>query len=222
MLLQNEFAVDTNIDDTWNLLTNLERVATCLPGAAIQDREGEEYLGTVKVKVGPIGANFAGRAHFAEKDDTTKKATISAAGKDQKGQAAANAQIHARLEQESPTRTRVVIDTDLDISGRMAQFGRGTIADVSNRLMGQFSDNLSREILGNTASQPAAPQDANTVAPQTPPTTAATPAAAAPASADLDAMALVLPMIKERYGQALAGGLIGVVLSWLLWGRKVT
>lgn len=143
MQLKNQFEIDADLDQTWNLLTDLERIMPCMPGAALDGIEGDNYLGNVKIKVGPIGAHFRGTARFVQKDDAAYRAVISASGKDPKGQAAANAQLHAWLEPISPTRTRVLIDTDLDISGRMAQFGRGAIADVSNRLIGQFVGNIS-------------------------------------------------------------------------------
>lgn len=223
MLLKNEFEIDADLDRTWALLTDLERIMPCLPGAALDGREGDTYLGNVKVKVGPIGAHFKGTAHFAAKDDASRSAVIAAAGKDPKGQAAANAQIHARLEPVSATRTRVLIDTDLDISGRMAQFGRGAIADVSNRLMGQFVANI-----GALLDEPGTPAAASPAAGSATPPPYVAQAAARPtvapdqaADADLDVMSLVLPMVKERYGQAIAGGLIGFLLSWLVFGRRV-
>lgn len=228
MLLKNEFSVDTGIEETWALLTDLERIAPCMPGASLQGREGEDYLGSVKIKVGPIGAAFSGKARFTHKDDAAKTAVISAAGKDPKGQAAANAQIHARLESESDTRTKVIIDTELDVSGRMAQFGRGAIADVSNRLIGQFTDNLSREIANSGQAAPqaqpavAAPTaDAGASQAPPPPPQYTAPSAAPAGDASLDAFALVMPMIKERYGQAIIGGVIGAIISWIIWGRKV-
>lgn len=228
MLLQNEFEVDADLDRTWALLTDLEQIMPCMPGAKLEGREGENYLGAVKIKVGPIGAHFRGTAHFAHKDDDARSAVIAAAGKDPKGQATADAQIKARLEQVSPSRTRVLIDTDLDITGRMAQFGRGAIANVSNRLMGQFAANIGALVASNgaapaaPAATTAAPAAAQT-APAAAPAFAAAPAAApaAPAEeASMDVLALVVPMIKERYGQAIAGGLIGFALSWLAFGRK--
>ncbi|MCR1781092.1 SRPBCC family protein [Nocardioides carbamazepini] len=227
MLLTNEFEIDADLDQAWALLTDLERIMPCMPGAALDGREGDTYLGNVRVKVGPIGAHFRGTAHFAEKDDAARSAVIAASGKDPKGQAAANARIHARLEPMGPTRTRVLIDTDLDISGRMAQFGRGAIADVSNRLMGQFVANIGALLdqPESTGAGPATPSSGRSAAPSaySAPATApaaTAPAATAPAAADLDVMALVLPMVKERYGQAILGGLIGFALSWLAFGRK--
>ncbi|MDQ6526405.1 SRPBCC family protein [Nocardioides sp. LHD-245] len=221
MLLQNEFEIDADLERTWSLLTDLEQVMPCMPGATLEGREGENYLGAVKIKVGPIGAHFRGTAHFAHQDDAAHSAVIAAAGTDPKGQATASAQIQARLEPVTGTRTRVVIDTDLDITGRMAQFGRGAIADVSNRLMGQFAANL-----GELLSAPGTAAEQATDLPSVPRPAASRPAAAPlrPAAggdeAGMDVLALVLPMVRERYGQAIAGGLIGFVLSWLAFGRK--
>lgn len=218
MQLKNQFEIDADLEQTWNLLTDLERIMPCMPGAALDGIEGENFLGNVKIKVGPIGAHFRGTARFAEKDDATHSAVILASGKDPKGQAAANAKLHAWLEPVTDTRTRVLIDTDLDISGRMAQFGRGAIADVSNRLIGQFVTNISQLL-----TQPAAATNG-----AAPASASAGPAAAfAPATtsasgeASMDVMSFVVPMIKERYGQALLGGLLGFVLSWLVFGRRV-
>ncbi|KWX68225.1 SRPBCC family protein [Mycobacterium sp. NAZ190054] len=219
MQLKNQFEIDAGLEQTWNLLTDLERIMPCMPGAALDGIEGDNYLGNVKIKVGPIGAHFRGTARFAQKDDATYSAVIAASGKDPKGQAAANAKVHAWLEPVTDTRTRVLIDTDLDISGRMAQFGRGAIADVSNRLIGQFVANISALL-----DQPAGTAPGGGPAP-IPATGTATSAAsvAQPAGADagMDVMALVLPMIKDRYGQALLGGLLGFLLSWAVFGRRV-
>jgi len=215
MLLKNQFEIDAGLEQAWTLLTDLERIAPCMPGAALDGVEGDSYLGNVKVKVGPIGAHFRGTLRFVEKDDANYSAVISAAGKDPKGQAAASAKVHAWLEPVSDTRTRVLIDTDLEISGRMAQFGRGAIADVSNRLIGQFVANLSSLLGQPAAAAPAAA--ASTAAPSSRPVAAPAPAG----GAGLDVMSLLLPMIRDRYGQALLGGLLGFLLSWLVFGRRV-
>lgn len=217
MQLKNQFEIDADLEQTWNLLTDLERIMPCMPGAALDGIEGENFLGNVKIKVGPIGAHFRGTARFAEKDDATHSAVILASGKDPKGQAAANAKLHAWLEPVTDTRTRVLIDTDLDISGRMAQFGRGAIADVSNRLIGQFVTNISQLL-----TQPAAATNgAAPAAASAGPAAFAPSAAPAAGEASMDVMSFVVPMIKERYGQALLGGLLGFVLSWLVFGRRV-
>lgn len=216
MQLKNEFEIDADLDQTWNLLTDLERIMPCMPGAALDGIEGDNYLGNVKIKVGPIGAHFRGTARFAQKDDATYSAVIAASGKDPKGQAAANAQVHARLEPVTDTRTRVLIDTDLEISGRMAQFGRGAIADVSNRLIGQFVTNIS-----GLLNAPAPSVNGAAPAPGTAPAAPTAAGAAQGADVGMDVMSFVLPMIKERYGQALIGGLLGFTLSWLVFGRRI-
>lgn len=219
MLLTNEFEIDAGLEPTWALLTDLEQVMPCMPGATLQGREGDTYLGSVKVKVGPIGAQFAGTASFAEKDDAAKTAVIAASGKDPRGQATADARIHARLEPVSDSRTRVLLDTELDITGKLAQFGRGAIADVSNRLLGQFVANIGALVeqgqSGGTPVAAAAAPGLSTAA--APPRPVSAPAA----DADLDVVALVGSMVRERYGQAILGGVIGFVLSWVFFGRKV-
>jgi carbon monoxide dehydrogenase subunit G len=223
VLLNNDFVVDVPADTAWTLLTDLERVATCLPGASLDGRDGEAYVGGVTVKVGPISASFRGTARFVEQDDAAHAATISAAGKDPKGQAAANATIRARLEPEGPGRTRVLVDTDLDISGRMAQFGRGAIADVSARLMRQFAENLSTQIAAGSLA-PAGP--AGPAAPASPSVTssAVAPASAwpapAPAPAGLDALSLIGPVVLKRVGPGAAALAAGVALGWALRGRR--
>lgn len=227
MLLNNEFVVAAPADQAWALLTDLERVAPCLPGASLEGREGDAYLGSVKIKVGPISAHFRGTAHFVEQDDAAHAATIAAAGKDPRGQAAANATIRARLQPEGPSSTRVVVDTDLDISGRMAQFGRGAIADVSVRLMNQFADNLSRQISAEpgvaSAHTPNGGPAPSTAAPSpaAKPTSAPAPAYAAPASdVGLDALSLIGPVVVKRVGPGLAALLVGAVVGWALRGRR--
>lgn len=219
MLLTNEFEIDAGLEPTWALLTDLEQVMPCMPGATLQGREGDTYLGSVKVKVGPIGAQFAGTASFAEKDDAAKTAVIAASGKDPRGQATADARIHARLEPVSDSRTRVLLDTELDITGKLAQFGRGAIADVSNRLLGQFVANIGALVEqgqsgGTPVAAAAAPGPSTSAAPPR-------PVSAPAADADLDVVALVGSMVRERYGQAILGGVIGFVLSWVFFGRKV-
>lgn len=220
MILNNDFVVDAPAAQAWSLLTDLERVASCLPGAALDGRDGDDYVGGMKIKVGPIAAQFRGTARFLEQDDTRHSAVIQAAGKDPKGQASAQATISARLEPEGE-RTRVVVDTDLAISGRMAQFGRGAIADISVKLLDQFARNLGAEIAAG--GQPAA-------AP-TPPTPSHVPAAPAhvpaprpaPAPAveeEMNALALVGPVVLKRFGPGAGAVLAGVAVGWALRGYR--
>jgi carbon monoxide dehydrogenase subunit G len=146
MDMTNEFRVATTPEKAWALLTDVEKIAPCLPGAELQEVKGDEYHGIVKVKVGPITAQYKGKATFVERDDAAKRAVLKAEGRDTKGAGNASAMITATLEPDGDG-TRVRVDTDLTISGKVAQFGRGVLADVSAKLMQQFADNLQRDVL---------------------------------------------------------------------------
>ena len=141
--LVNEFTVNRPIEEAWPLITDVERIAPCLPGAELQEIEGEAYRGVVKVKLGAISSQFKGEAHFTDRDDEQYRAVIKAAGRDTGGRGNASAEITAQAESLSPTSTRVVVQTDLHITGKVAQFGRGIMADVSAKIMAQFADNLN-------------------------------------------------------------------------------
>ena len=156
MELINEFEVDAPLDVVWSVLTDVERIAPCLPGAQLQEVEGDEYRGVVKVKVGPITAQYKGAASFVEKDDAGYRAVLRAEGRDTRGTGNAAADITAEMA-PTATGTRVTVTTDLKVTCKVAQFGRGVMADVSKKLMGQFADNLS-ELLDQVQpdSEPAA------------------------------------------------------------------
>jgi carbon monoxide dehydrogenase subunit G len=141
--LVNEFTVNRPIDEAWAVITDVERIAPCLPGAQLQEIEGDVYRGVVKVKLGSITPQFKGQASFDERDDTAHRAVLKAEGRDTGGRGNASAEITAQAESLSPTSTRVVVSTDLHITGKVAQFGRGIIGDVSKKLMQQFADNLN-------------------------------------------------------------------------------
>ena len=130
------------IDRVWSVLTDVERIAPCLPGAQLQEVQGDEYRGVVKVKVGPITAQYKGAASFVEKDDARYRAVLLAEGRDTRGAGNAAAEITAEMA-STATGTRVTVTTNLKVTGKVAQFGRGVMADVSKKLMGQFADNLS-------------------------------------------------------------------------------
>ena len=143
MDLNSTFEVDRPIDEAWAVLTDLERIAPCLPGAQLTEVEGDDYRGFVKVKVGPITAQFKGAANFVERNDQDHKAVLSGKGRDTRGAGNASALITAKLEAVSDSITRVNVDTDMKITGKFAQFGRGVMADVSANLMDQFAQNLA-------------------------------------------------------------------------------
>ena len=150
MDLNHSFEVDASVDDTWTSMIDLERIAPCLPGAELQEIEGDEYRGVVKVKVGPMTAKYKGAASFVERDDEAHRAVLKASGRDTRGQGNASAVITAALEPVAAG-TKVDIHTDLTITGKVAQFGRGVLDDVSNKILTQFVENLERDVLSAEA-----------------------------------------------------------------------
>ena len=222
MDLRHEFTVAVPIADAWRILTDLERIAPCLPGAQLTEVEGDTYRGHVGVKVGPVVAQFKGQASFIERNDATYTAALKGEGRDTGGKGNASAIITASLTSESATSTRCNVHTDLTISGKVAQFGRGALADVSDKLLAQFVDNLNKLIAAgnvntasgnvNTAAAPAAatpspsatpspaPTPSAPVAPPAPAPAASTPAASAPAASTPAAPAA--PTVRKIDGPA--------------------
>ena len=176
MDLHHEFTVPVPAADAWKILTDLERLAPCLPGAQLTEIEGDIYRGQVKIKVGPILAQFKGQASFVSRDDTNFLASLKAEGRDTGGKGNASATITARLEPVSASSAKCTVDTQLNISGKVAQFGRGALADVSDKLLLQFVDNLNTLIASQPVeSAPAAAPSATSAAPSTPAAPSATP-----------------------------------------------
>ena len=158
MQIEDQFRVPVSIDDAWRLLLDIERIAPCLPGAQLQEVEGDEYRGVVKVKVGPITAQYKGAAHLEQVDDTAHTAILVAIGRDTRGQGNASAAVKLSMRADGDA-TVVSIDTDLAITGKVAQFGRGVLADVSAKLLTQFVDNLERDVLAADAPSDDAPRE---------------------------------------------------------------
>jgi uncharacterized protein len=167
MDLNHNFTVEVPVEDAWRILTNVERIAPCLPGAQLQEIEGDVYRGAVKVKVGPIQAQFKGQASFVEFDEVAHKVVLKGEGRDIGGKGNASALITAELTALSATSTSVTVNTDLSVTGKVAQFGRGAMADISDKLLAQFVVNLNEMIAASDApaaeapvATPAAPADA--------------------------------------------------------------
>ena len=150
MELTNDFRVGVPVERAWAVLTDVELIAPCMPGAQLQEVEGDDYRGIVKIKVGPITAQYKGTAKFVERDDDAHKAVLRAEGRDTRGQGNANATITATLTSDGDG-TAVTVVTDLTVTGRVAQFGRGVMADVSAKLLGQFVDCLENKLLVDVA-----------------------------------------------------------------------
>jgi carbon monoxide dehydrogenase subunit G len=164
MELTNDFRVALPVDRAWVVLTDLERIAPCMPGAQLQEVEGDDYRGVVKVKVGPITAQYKGQATFVDRDEANHVAVLRAEGRETRGQGNASATITATLTPDGDG-TAVSVVTDLTVTGRVAQFGRGVLADVSAKLLGQFVDCLEQTVLADETSPPepttAAPEPAS-------------------------------------------------------------
>ena len=172
MKLENRFTVPVPRDEAWKVLLDVERIAPCLPGAKVLSRDGDSFTGQVKVKLGPINLTYGGQARFVELDEEGGVAVIDAQGKETRGTGTAKAMITCRLVDRGAS-TDIEVDTDLNITGKPAQFGRGVLADVSAKLVDQFAACLSEEI-----------QEGTPTAAEPEPEPAAAPAAAARPESD--------------------------------------
>tara|TARA_B110000014_G_scaffold86515_1_gene59381 strand:+ start:56 stop:718 length:663 start_codon:yes stop_codon:yes gene_type:complete len=146
MELKNEFRVGVPIEQAWGTLTDVEYIAPCMPGAQLTEIDGEEFKGQVKVKVGPITAQYKGVAKFKEKDESQYRLVLDASGRDTRGAGNAAAEVTAEMTADGDG-TNIVITTDLKVTGKVAQFGRGVMADVSEKLIGQFVESLEQKLL---------------------------------------------------------------------------
>jgi carbon monoxide dehydrogenase subunit G len=148
MLIEDTFRVRLPIEDAWKYLLDVERIAPCMPGAELQEIEGEEYRGIVKVKVGPITAQYKGTAVIETADEAARRIVLKASGRDTRGQGNASASVTANLTDLTDGQTEVAIATDLTVTGKVAQFGRGVMQEVSTKLLGQFVQCIERDIVG--------------------------------------------------------------------------
>jgi carbon monoxide dehydrogenase subunit G len=156
MKLENEFTVNVPVEDAWNVLLDLERVTPCLPGAALTEQsDDDEYKGEMKVRLGPVTQEYNGTVRIEEADESEHRAVLKADGKDARGQGAATATITSTLHDEGEGSTKVRVETDMRITGRAAQFGRGVQQDVAERLLSRFAECLENEIVGGGAEEEA-------------------------------------------------------------------
>jgi carbon monoxide dehydrogenase subunit G len=226
MELEHTFTVAVPVEQAWEVLLDLERVAPCMPGATLTSYEGDEFTGTVRVKLGPVTMTFAGQGRFAERDPQAHRVVIEAAGKDKRGGGTARAKVRASLRGEGDAATVVQVHSDLVVTGRAAQFGRGMIADVSSRLLDQFTDCLAGRL--GTSAEPAAAGAAPDASPATPEAAPAAPAAADSVAAQPPAEPIDLlgvTGVRSAAGRLvpyllafLAGAVVGGVVVALLLG----
>ncbi|NND75906.1 MAG: SRPBCC family protein [Ilumatobacter sp.] len=216
--LINEFTVNRPIDEAWPIITDVERIAPCLPGAQLtevrQTDDGEVYSGNVKVKLGAIATEFRGDAYFVERDDAAYSCKLNGKGRDTKGRGNASADIAAQAESLSPTSTKVTVTTDLHITGKIAQFGRGILGDVSAKLIDHFAQNLNEMIDADGIDAAAVqPSDGAAEAEATAP--AAVRKIDGPATEPIDLMEIGGSSVLKRAAPAIA-----VILLLLLLLRR--
>jgi len=213
MEINDSFRVSTPIDATWKVMLDIEGIAPCLPGAQLQEVEGDEYRGIVKVKVGPITAQYKGTARLAEVDEANHRLVIDASGRDTRGQGNAKATIVVTMMAEGGG-TKVDVSTDLSITGKVAQFGRGVLADVSSKLMGQFVENLERDVLSESDSRVGeAANEATSATPREPATEGGVRKIEGPAAEPIDLLDAAGGSVTKR----LIPVGIGLVVLLLLW-----
>lgn len=206
MELTNEFRVGVPAAKVWEVLTDVERVAPCLPGATLLTVDGDDFTGAVKVKVGPITVSYQGIAAFQEKDADARRVVLRAEGKETRGSGTAAATVTAQLTDEGDA-TSVGVVTDLAISGKAAQFGRGVLADVSGKLIAQFAHNLEASL----TSRATAPSQNGSA-----------PIASAPAAAveSVDLLKVVAAPMAKRFAPVLVSAAAGAAVGFLLGRRK--
>ncbi len=238
MDLNHSFTVPASVADTWKTFEDIESVAGCFPGATVTEVAGDDFKGSCKVKLGPIAMVYSGTGTFLEKDEAARKFVIDAKGKDKRGNGTAGAKVTATFAEEGPDSTRVDVVTDLAITGKPAQFGRGVIEDVSNKLLDQFVACLKDKVGAPPAAEPtpaettqapaAEPAAAAPSAPAQPaPTPAPSPAASSssrPSSSSsddnaLDLGATVIPILARTYGPQAVIALVALLVGWLI-GRR--
>jgi uncharacterized protein len=156
MKITNEFTVSAPPERAWDVLTDLERVVPLMPGAQLVGQEGDDYLGKVKVKVGPVTTEFSGKAHFVERDGEARRAVVDARGREARGSGNAAATVTFAVH-EAGDASRVTVDTDLKIVGKLAQFGSGMLQQVSEKLLGEFVDSLEAQLAGGHTEAVASP-----------------------------------------------------------------
>jgi carbon monoxide dehydrogenase subunit G len=213
----NEFRVSLPVGPAWALLTDLERIAPCMPGAQLTGVEGEEYAGVVKVKVGPMTVQYKGVASLEEQDADARTAVLRARGRDVRGQGNADARITARLVPDGAG-TRVTVETRLTITGKVAQFGKGMIEEISKKLLAQFADALEASVEASVEEEAPSEEEAP---PESPPEASVTavPVPVLPAQvasvAPLELMSVARGAVLKRAVPALVA--LAVVITLVVW-----
>lgn len=222
MRLEHGFTVPVPMEQAWDVLLDVPTVAPCMPGAALTSYEGDEFTGTVKVKVGPINLTYKGQGRIVERNEAERRAILEASGRESRGGGTAKATVTATLHSDSDGSTRVDVVTDLNITGRPAQFGRGMMVDVGHKLIGQFAECLSRkvreaEVSGAVAAEAAAGTTTAEAASGTAAAQTATVEPAAPAVEPIDLLRVTgAGEMAKRVAKYTVVFAVGVFIGWLL------
>ena len=220
MELSHQFTVPTGVEETWAHFEDIASVAECFPGAQVTSAEGDSFAGSVKVKLGPIALVYNGTGTFVEKDEDAKRFVVDANGKDRRGNGTAGAHVTVTMS-ESGTATDVSVDTDLAITGKPAQFGRGVMQDVSDKLLGQFVACLEARLTAPATAEPPsggpATESVREGVSGSPPT-APTPIRS-PEPQALDLGSAVLPILAKTYWKPALGVLVALAVLWRLVRR---
>jgi uncharacterized protein len=216
MRFQNEIEVAAPPDELFAFVSDVERVAPCLPGAAIDGRDGDEYQGSMKVKVGPITGTYKGKMRFVERDEEARRAVMSARAAEVNGQGDAEATITTQIEEAGEGSSRIRMDTDLQIRGRVAQFGRGAMEKISQRMFDEFARNLEQEMTGGGGEEAPAPDTAQDGDARPAPDRPAAPAPKAAEGQPLDAMGMFVSPVVQKALPVLGPALVGFGYGYLL------
>jgi carbon monoxide dehydrogenase subunit G len=220
--LQNSFVVPADIETAWKTLQDVEFLAPCVPGATLTQNDGESFEGNVKVKLGPVAMTYAGTARFVSRDDATHTAVIEGSGKEAKGTGTAKGMVTAKLVAEGPDRTRCDVLTELTITGKAAQFGRGVMQDVAAKIIDQFSHNLAAQMAAQAApaAEPVAAPAGQAAAGAAAPAAAPAPAAAAPQFHRDEAIDLLgtagSPVLKRAIPAAIGALVVIGIIVWIV------
>jgi carbon monoxide dehydrogenase subunit G len=220
--LNHSFTVPASVEETWDTFLEIESVASCFPGAVVTSVDGDDFAGTCKVKLGPVALTYSGTGTFIERDQAAGRFLVEAKGKDKRGNGTAGAKVTATFTDDGGGATKVDVTTDLQITGKPAQFGRGIIEDVSNKLLQQFVTCLQEKV-GAPAEEPEPETTPEAVIPDHP-SESATPEGApaaqqqtvapkpAPAHDTLDLGATVVPILLKSYWKQLVGVLLAAIV----------
>jgi carbon monoxide dehydrogenase subunit G len=220
MKIQNEIEVAAPPEELFDVLSDVERVAPLLPGATLEGKEGDAYTGAVKLKIGPITASYRGRLRFLELDEESHRAVMEASAQETNGQGNAQARITASVS-GSDSRSVLNLDTDLEVRGKAAQFGRGVLGNVSQRILDQFARNLESEVL-SSREQPPPEEDAPTEEAEGAEPGGARPQRAAPVGGEsLDVLSLLggSPVLRQA-APVVAGLILGLLVGNFFASRK--